>query len=76
MRIEYDPVRDLLYIWLGQVGRKAVNTATVVPGIHLDLDASGKPIGLEILDAAEVLGGEVHFEVALPTPESTIASSS
>jgi len=68
MKIEYDPIRDLLYIWFGTVGAKAVQTTTVSPGVHADFDASGKLIGLEVLDATEVLGKNVQFEVTLPSP--------
>ena len=66
MKIEYDPERDLLYIWFGAVGTKAAETVTVTPGVHADLDAQGKLIGLEVLDAREVLGKSLQFEVALP----------
>ncbi len=69
MRIEYDPIRDLLYIWFGVVGTKAAQTVTVSPGVHADFDAGGKLIGLEVLEATEILGKSVQFEVALPSPE-------
>ncbi|MGE0683086.1 MAG: DUF2283 domain-containing protein [Candidatus Binatia bacterium] len=69
MRIEYDPKRDLLYIWFGAVGTKAAQTTTVSPGVHADFDMNGKLIGLEVLDATEVLGRHVQFEVALPLAE-------
>lgn len=69
MKIEYDPTRNLLYIWFSMVSTKAAQTITVVPGIHADLDASGKLIGLEVLDAAEVLGKKLQFEVSLPSLE-------
>ncbi len=65
MKIEYDPERDLLYIWFGTVGTKAAETVTVTPGVHADFDAQGKLVGLEVLDAREVLGKSVQFEVAL-----------
>jgi uncharacterized protein YuzE len=67
MKIKYDPQRDLLYIWFGAVGTKAAQTTTVTPGVHADFDASGKLIGLEVLDATEVLGDNVQFEIALPS---------
>lgn len=67
MRIEYDPTRDLLYIWFGEVGTKAAQTATVSPGVHADFDANGKLIGLEVLDASEVLGESLQFEITLPS---------
>ena len=69
MKIEYDPVRDLLYVWLGPVGTKAAQTITVAPGVYADFDASRKLIGLEVLDATEVLSRKVEFEVALPSTE-------
>jgi len=59
MKVEYDPVRDLLYIWLGVPGRKAARTDTVTPGMYADFDAQGRLIGLEVLDASEVLGPTV-----------------
>lgn len=65
MKIEYDPERDLLYIWFGAVGTKAAQTMTVTPGVHADFDAGGKLVGLEVIEATEVLGKRVQFEVAL-----------
>ena len=74
MKIEYDPARDLLYLWLGTLGEKAARTVTVVPGLHADFDASGKLIGIEALDASEILGDKVQFEVELlkSLPNQTI----
>jgi len=67
MKIEYDPKRDLLYIWFGTVGTKAAQTVTVSPGVHADLDVNGKLVGLEVLDAKEVLGTSDQFEITLPS---------
>ncbi len=69
MKIEYDPKLDLLYIWFGTPGEKAAQTITVVPGVYADFNMEGKLIGLEVLDASEVLGKRVQFEVGLPTTE-------
>ena len=69
MKIEYDSVRDLLYIWFGIPGEKAAKTETVVPGVHADFDRQGRLIGIEVLDASEVLRQKVQFEVTLtPSP--------
>ena len=76
MRIEYDPDRDLLYIWFGVVGAKAARTLTVAPGVHTDFDAHGKLVGLEVLDATEILGKSVQFEVTLPSVAAAKASES
>jgi uncharacterized protein YuzE len=67
MKIEFDSDRDLLYIWFSEVGTRSAQTVTVVPGVHADLDASGKLIGLEVIDATEVLGNKLQFEVSLPS---------
>jgi uncharacterized protein YuzE len=67
MKVEYDSERDLLYIWFGIDGIKSAQTVTVIPGVYADIDASGKLIGLEILDAKEILGNKVQFEVSLPS---------
>lgn len=69
MKIEYDSVRDLLYVWFGVPGEKAARTETVAPGVHADFDRQGRLIGLEVLDASEVLQQKVQFEVTL-TPSS------
>ncbi len=69
MKIEYDSVRDLLYVWFGVPGEKAARTETVAPGVHADFDGQGRLIGLEVLDASEVLRQKVQFEVTL-TPSS------
>jgi uncharacterized protein YuzE len=66
MRIEYDAVRDLLYLWIGAPGATAARTVTLAPGVHADFDKADRLIGLEVLDAMEVLGGSVQLEVALP----------
>jgi uncharacterized protein YuzE len=65
VKIEYDPVRDLLYLWFSTPGEKAADTVTVAPGLHADFDAGGKLIGIEVLDASEILGDKVQFEVDL-----------
>ncbi len=65
MKIEYDPARDLLYIWFGTPGEKSAKTETVVPGVYADFDRNGRLLGLEILDASEGLRHKVQFEVSL-----------
>ncbi len=63
MKIEYDSVRDLMYIWFGLPGERAAKTETVMPGVHADFDKQGKLLGIEVLDASEVLRHKVQFEV-------------
>ena len=73
MRIEYDPVRDLLYLWFGTPGQKAASTVTVTPGMHADFDAAGKLVGIEVLDASDILGNRVMFEVDLGRLQAQVA---
>ena len=70
MEVEYDPVRDLLYIHFATAERRTAKTMTLVPGVHADVSKEGKLIGIEVLDALEVLGGQVQFEVALSSGKS------
>jgi uncharacterized protein YuzE len=61
MKLEYDPVRDLLYIYFAEVTTKAAKTVTVVPGVHADFSADGKLIGIEVIDASEIMGKKIEF---------------
>jgi len=49
VKIEFDPARGLLYIWLGETGQKAAETRTVAPGVNADFDAEGGVVGIEVL---------------------------
>jgi uncharacterized protein YuzE len=64
MRIRYDPSVDILYIRLrdGAIGE----SDEITPEIIADYDNDGKLMGIEILDASEVLGGkEMRIELAV-----------
>jgi len=63
MKIEYDPERDLLYIYFAAPETKSAETVTIKPGVHADFDKQGKLIGIEVLDAKEVLGTKIEFEL-------------
>lgn len=41
MKVEYEPPRDLLYLWLAPPGAASVHTETVSPGVHADFDGEG-----------------------------------
>jgi len=75
MKVEYDPTRDVLYLWLAAPGTKAASTTVVSPGVHADFDREGTMIGLEVLDASDVLQDNVQFEVELNLPQRTAADS-
>jgi uncharacterized protein YuzE len=63
MRFEYDPVRDLLYIRFAGAVSRVARTETVVPGVHADFGVDDKLLGIEVLDASELMGGSVEFQV-------------
>lgn len=47
MKIELDPTFDLLYIQLRE--GEAESTVDLDEGVHLDLDAEGRTLGIEFL---------------------------
>lgn len=51
MKIEYDNEIDALYIRLQE--KYVDKTLEIAEGLNIDLDASGKMIGLEVLDATD-----------------------
>jgi len=61
MRIDYDPVRDLLYLYFADPETKAAQTQVIVPGVHADFDREGKLLGIEILEASKRIGKKIEF---------------
>lgn len=54
MKITYDPEAGAVYIEIRQA--EPSEAVDVTDGVTADLDAKGRIIGLEILDASEVIG--------------------
>ncbi len=73
MKIEYDAVRDLLYVWFATPGTKAARTETLMPGVHADYDRDGRLIGIEVVDAEEVLGDKIQVEFSMTPLHTTQA---
>ena len=68
MRIRYDPTIDVLYIRLSE--SEVEDSDEISEGVILDIDKNGKPVGIEILDAARVMGGkEMKVELAIASSE-------
>jgi len=63
MRIEYDPVRDLLYLYFASSEARATETITVAPGVHADFGKDGRLVGIEVIDASEIMGEEIEFKL-------------
>ena len=49
--------------------------ASPITGVHADFDRDGRLLGIEVLDAADVLRHKVQFEVSLtPAPSQSTAA--
>ncbi|MGH2397825.1 MAG: DUF2283 domain-containing protein [bacterium] len=55
MKIEYDAAADALYVTL-KSSAKVSNTLASGPGVNVDVDARGNPVGIEVLYAVRRLG--------------------
>ena len=64
MKITFDKSRDLLYIWMGEK-QKAAKTETVSPGVHADFSSDGTLIGIEVIDAHELLDEKIELDLDL-----------
>jgi len=71
--MEYDSVRDLLYLWFGTPGTKSAETKTIKPGVYADFDKEGKLLGIEVLDASTVFQHRVQFEFSLIPSTSQVS---
>ena len=71
MRIEYDPGRDLLYLYFASPEVRAAETVTVAPGVHADFGKDGRLVGIEVIDASEIVGEEIEFKL----PETITATA-
>lgn len=64
MRVEYDSQANALYIYL-QENRRVAQTREIEDGLIVDLDKSGKVIGIEILDVKERMGGKKVLQIPI-----------
>ena len=56
MRTEFDKEADAAYIYFKEIGEGEVaETISLNDSVNIDLDKSGKVLGIEILDASEHL---------------------
>ncbi len=72
MKIRYDAEVDALYLEFRSVAPGTAECRELTPDITADYGPNGELVGLEILDASQVLGdqaGKVVFELSpLGTP--------
>ncbi len=70
MKMNYDPKADALYIRLKSSRTKIDESDEVSKGVIIDYDTSGKPVGIEFLNAAKLFGGRKEFQVEMSLTEN------
>ncbi len=56
MKVEYDPEADAVYIYFKEIEKGEVTqTVSLNDSVNIDLDAEGRTLGIEILDASKNL---------------------
>ncbi len=61
MRVEYDSKADAMYVWLRRARYEI--SEELADNVIMDLDESGRIIGIEILDASKSLGKELVSKI-------------
>ena len=68
MKLHYDPTVDALYLQLHPIAPGTAEAKELSDEIIADYDVNGKLVGIEILDASQLLGKEdlqkIIFEVS------------
>ena len=64
MKLHYDPETDSLYIDLNS--RPGADAQEIVDGLVIDLDAEGRPVGIDIQHASQNLDLSILETQALP----------
>lgn len=64
MLIQIDPTARAIHIYLRDIGPGEVKkTLRVAPGLHVDMDESGHPLGIEVLAPGAIDG---IFDLVVP----------
>ena len=75
MKIEYDPKRDLLYLWFAESRSLSAEIKTIKQGEYDHFDRDGKLLGIEVLDSYEVLEHKFQLEFSLdPSSANTVTA--
>jgi uncharacterized protein YuzE len=61
VRVEYDPKADAMYVWLRKARYEI--SEELAENVIIDLDKSGRIIGIEILDVSKNLGKELVSKI-------------
>lgn len=72
MKLHYYPDTDSLYVEFQD--RPSAETREIAAGVLLDLDAQGRPIGLDIDNASKVLDLGAIEAIGLPTKATRLTA--
>ena len=53
IRTNYDPEADVLHVAFGPKGVRSDTSEEVAPGVFVEFDPDGTPIGIEVISAAQ-----------------------
>ncbi|HHT9118516.1 MAG TPA: DUF2283 domain-containing protein [Candidatus Hypogeohydataceae bacterium YC38] len=70
MKTSYDSQADVLYIVIAE--GEIEESDEIAEGVIIDLDVEGNPLGLEILDASKLMGGQRKIETLLKAGEDKL----
>ena len=68
----YDPEADVLHVKFGPDGAKYDGSQEVAPGVFLEFDTDGKPIGIEII-SVRLRGIDAREREGLPQAKAGAA---
>lgn len=72
--LTYDAAADVLGVWLAPDDGTAI-TRVVAPGVHVDVDASGRLVSVEVLDASGQYARAALEALAAPAELLTLAEA-
>jgi len=58
IRTNYDPEEDVLHVQFGPMEARYDAAEEVAPGVFVEFDAGGNPIGLEVISVLKRAAGE------------------
>jgi uncharacterized protein YuzE len=68
LKLHYYPETDSLYVEFQ--GRPSVDTREIAPDVRLDLDEHGRPVGLDIDRASQILDLDSLETTGLPVKQA------
>ncbi|MGH7039188.1 MAG: DUF2283 domain-containing protein [Stellaceae bacterium] len=64
IRTNYDPEADVLHVAFGPPGVRSDTSEEVAPGVFVEFDLNGNPIGIEVISVRRRSGGIASLQAA------------